>query len=233
MVMKQGINRVRAKNFKIASNLKKYGYNNAIDMLPQEAIDEINNLMSKKMPINEVMSGVSSKFPNLKFPSRETFRKYRYKHYPLDFVETRKKTRQFMRENASIIDDLSNRLKLSAGQQLLHLVENTIPKMVKTLDVSLDMEEKLKVPVRMNNERARAVSDLLNVSLQWMYKGGVNIFHKDILTLQPGGTIASEEGGDSENEPERRDPFHEVAEILARRGTQITIERERHLSITQ
>ena len=85
--MDDAINKVRAANFRKASELKKLGFASAVHALPPHVKSELDRLLITGTSIRETLKIVSNQFPEVKFPSINALNNYKNKHLGIEMTK--------------------------------------------------------------------------------------------------------------------------------------------------
>lgn len=214
MEKKVGINRTRAGNFKKASDLKRKGYKSAIHALPPEVKAKVDELLNRKNSAQSVLTEVSNKWPKVKLPSIQAINNYRKKYLGSSLADTKAVTKLQVDVDKKVLE-IQNAMLL----EVHFLVTKTIPKMREGLMTGLEIEKKVKLPTKNNNDRAKAITDMMMMGAKMIQMSGSQIFARK--------TVEELTGTIEETEERREDYSAKLTRILTRRVYQIGVKRER------
>lgn len=223
--MKEGINKVRAANFRKASDLRKQGYASAVHALPPNIKSELDRLLLTGTSVREALRAVSNQFPNIKFPSINALNNYKNKYLGTGMAKDTHDN--LIALNQTETEILIDKLKRGIGQFYVQLAETILPKLAKGLEEGLEKERMVKMPMKMNSERTMAIASLVREMNNFARGSGINVlaFERNTTTLTP-----AQEPTDANA---REDVYDKLARILIRRGITVTTLKEQSVTISQ
>lgn len=213
--MREGINKVRAANFRKASDLKKQGYASAVHALPPNVKSELDRLLLTGTSVRETLRAVSNQFPEIKFPSVNALNNYKNKH--LGTQMSKDTHDNLIALNQTETEMLVDKLKKSIGQFYVQLADTILPKLVQGLEEGLEKEKMVKMPMKMNTERTMAIASLVREMNNFTRGNGINI-----LAVENKTTVTGQSSQEDGKTVAMEDVYDKLARILTRRGLTIT-----------
>lgn len=220
--MKEGINRVRAKNFKKASDLRSKGFKTAIHALPAKVRETMDTLLKDGISPKETLKLTSAKYPKIQLPSYVAVDNYRKKYLGINKTETPKDIE--LAEKQLVFSKKKLEIEQGLSDTIHTLTFSVIPKMVKTLETSVLNEEKIKLPMGTNDKRLDIVVKAIAVFNQWAERNGIKLYQSETTTEVL-------EGGEEEGKEVDWDDV--LADTINRSRTQIKIRQIQKIAVTQ
>lgn len=216
--MKEGRNKVRAKNFKKGSELRKRGFKTAIHALPAKVRAEIDQSLISGISPDATLKNLSIKYPKIKFPSRIAVNNYRKKYLKIDasHIPVTEERQEYNQEKL--------RIEKHMGETISKLVTVIIPKMVDVLDKSVDREVKTSLPFPTNDKRLDIITRAMKEFNVWADRNGIKLYQSETTT-------EILEGDDEEGKEVNWDDV--LAETINRSRTQIKVRTTRKVAIAQ
>jgi hypothetical protein len=222
--MKEGINKIRAANFRKANDLKKLGFASAVHALPPQVKSELDRLLLTGTSIREVLRIVSNQFPQTKLPSINAVNNYKNKYLGIEMSRD-------AHENAVILNRtetelLTDALRKGIANFYVHLAKEILPKLAEGLNDGLEKEKMVKMPMKINSDRAIAIASLVREMNSFVRGSGINVLAFESKTT----TITTH----AEVEPttSKEDVYDKLARILISEGYQ-KVQTEKRLVLKQ
>ena len=202
--MKEGKNRVRAKNFKKATAIRQAGYKTAVHALPIEVRARIDQLLNSRISPKETLQTVSSEHPEVELPSERAIFNYRQRYLVKSLVVV-----DAIKKDQIELDREKQELEKSLTNTYSTLINKTIPNMLTNLNKSVDKEAQVGLPFATNDRRLSAITGALKEVNIWAERNGVRISHTEIQA--------------EFTEGEKEDYNAKLARILSKRSVQFSI----------
>lgn len=212
--MQEGINKIRAANFRKANDLKKLGFASAVHALPPQVKSELDRLLLTGTSIRETLRIVSNQYPEVKLPSINAVNNYKNKHLGIEMTtDTHDNALILNRTDTEVLVDT---LKKGIGEFYVHLANTILPKLAEGLNEGLEKEKMVKMPMKINSDRAIAIANLVREMNNFVRGNGISVLAYESKTT----TVVSQE--ETEVTASKEDVYDKLARILMKRGFTLT-----------
>ena len=208
--MKEGINKIRAANFRKANDLKKLGFASAVHALTSQVKNELDRLLITGTSVRETLRIVSNQYPDVKLPSVNAVNNYKNKYLGKEMTTTTHDNALIL--NRTEAEVLVDTLKKGIGEFYVQLAKTILPKLVEGLNEGLEKEKMVKMPMKINSDRAIAIANLVKEMNNFVRGNGINVLAFESETA----SIATQEEA-SDTIP-KEDVYDKLARILINEG---------------
>lgn len=147
--MIQTLQDIRRQNLKKATQVRQDGHKTSIHALPPKIKERLDQLLTHRLSAINVLRSINNEFPGIELPSPKAVESYRTKYH------TQALTRQRALRNNQLYTDFQ---KLQVKSFIL---ENAVPQLLKRINNSLEIENKVGMPLKATNDAVRGLTRLL------------------------------------------------------------------------
>lgn len=206
--MEEPINRIRAKNFRVASDLKRHGYKTAVHALPPEVKSKLDQMLSWRASADTVLKTLCSEYPKVHLPSEKTIRNYRDRYFKPTLTKSLTKIAnkevQIDLKKQKIEDALVNRYVVMATVLLPALEAGAL--------AALDQARQINLPIKAALDWVIAYKDVAKELREFAQAHNMQPFEEEEVATG----IKTEE--------ERKEGINELVDrILKKKGFQIAL----------
>lgn len=209
--MKEGINRVRARNSKIASELKKHHYPTAVHALPPNIKARLDQMFSWRVSPETALKTLSNEFPDIKFPSIPAVYNYRKKYFRPTLTRALTK----IAEKEVKIDLKKQKIEDSLADRYVVMATVLLPALEAGALAALDQAKQIKLPLRVVVEWIMAYKEVAKELREFASRNDMRLFVKETQVV---GAVSGDE------EEDRKEGADELfRKILSKKGFQLGI----------
>lgn len=216
--MEEPINRIRAKNFRAASDLKRRGYKTAVHALPSKVRARLDQMLSWRVSAETALKALCSEYPKVRLPSEKTVRNYRDKY----FKPTLTKALTKITNKEIQMDFKKQRIEGALADSYLIMATVLLPALESGALAALDQARQINLPIKAALDWVIAYKDVMKELREFARGNDMRLF-------------VEEETAVGVQSDERNEDTHELFErILKKRGFQLALlARRRKVEIQQ
>lgn len=161
---------IRKENLQKGTQVRQNGFKSSIHALPPKVKLRLDELLSYRLSPVNVLKSLCEEFPRVKLPSAKAVENYRNKYH----IQTLTRERAF-RKNETQHDMAKQEIESLVIHQTVDFCKRILPKLMKRIDLALEMEEKAQIPLRVTDQTVGTVLNVIKVMTEIVSRNDLTV----------------------------------------------------------